>query len=86
MRLHLESTGNMQVWMNGRLLGRYFADGPQKDFYLPSGWLNFGGKNSVVLVLRPNGNGSTWPAITSAYSAPYEDYLVQKHTMRIRFK
>ena len=84
-RLHIESTGNMQIWLNGRLLGRYFAEGPQKDFYLPDGWLNGAKKNQITFVSRPSGNAAMTPRITAAYVAPYEDYVVQNHTLIINF-
>jgi hypothetical protein len=87
-RLHVESTGNMQIWLNGRLLGRYFSEGPQKDFYLPGspGWLSAKGKNTIALVLRPSSNGIVPPSIKSLYVAPYDDYVAQEHTLNITFK
>ncbi len=85
-RLHIESTGNMQIWINGKLLGRFYAEGPQSDFYLPDGWLNKNGSNSVTSVLRPTGNGEKAPAIRSAYVAPYYEYMVQRHQLEIKLK
>ena len=85
-RLHIESSGNIQIWLNGRLLGRYFAAGPQTDFDLPDGWLNTGEMNRVAFVLRPSGSGTALPRMNSAYVAPYEDYVVQKHTLEVKFK
>ena len=83
-RLHLFATGNMQIWLNGRLLGRYFAGGPQHDFYLPPGWMKQSDRNSLVLVLRPGGNSTS--SIKDAYILPYEDFCVKKHSMEIIFK
>ena len=85
-RLHVESTGSGQLWINGKLLGRFFSDGPQKDFYLPDGWLNIKGMNSIVFVLRPGGDGGKVPSIKDAYVAPYDEYVAQKHTMKITLK
>ncbi len=85
-RLHLESTGSGQIWINGRLLGRFFSEGPQQDFYLPGGWLNPKGKNSVTFVLRPGGKDAKPASITDAYIAPYEEYVVQKHSLKITLK
>ncbi len=85
-RLHVESTGSGQIWINGKLLGRFFSEGPQKDFYLPDGWLNLKGKNSVVFVLRPGGGEGKVPSIMDACVAPYDEYVAQKHTMRITLK
>ena len=85
-RLHVESTGSGQIWINGKLLGRFFSDGPQRDFYLPDGWLNIKGMNSIVFVLKPGGDGGKVPSIKDAYVAPYDEYVAQKHTMRITLK
>ncbi len=85
-RLHFESTGSAQIWINGRLLGRYSSRGPQENFYLPDGWLNIKGRNTVTFVLRPGGNGSVRPEIKQAYVMPYDEYVVQKHTLRITLK
>ncbi len=84
--LHLESTGNVQIWINGRLLGRYFAKGPQTDFYLPDGWLTRNGPNTLTLVLRPTGNGERNPVVSDAYVSAYSQYVVQEHRLEIRFK
>jgi hypothetical protein len=85
-RLHVESTGNMQIWLNGKLLGRYFAEGPQKDFYFPDGWLNKSGENQLAFVLRPSGDGAVAPRIIAAYVAPAGDYVVQDHTLKVSLK
>ena len=39
---HLEASGNGFVYLNGHCLGRYWEAGPQRDFFLPECWLNFG--------------------------------------------
>ncbi len=85
-RLHIESTGSGQIWINGKLLGRFFSTGPQKDFYLPDAWLNMKGKNSIVFMMRPGGDGSKPPVISEVYIAPYDEYVVQKHTLKITLK
>ncbi len=82
-RLHMESTGSAQIWINGRLFGRYSSRGPQKDFYLPDGWLNMKGTNSIVLVLRQGSDDNLAPTIKNVYIAPYSEYVVQRHEMEI---
>ncbi len=85
-RLHLVSTGSAQIWINGRLLGRYSARGPQTNFYLPDGWLHMHGENRVTFVLRPGADGSKPPVIKQAYIAPYNKYVVQKHILKVTLK
>jgi hypothetical protein len=72
-KLHLEATGNGFIYLNGHALGRWWEIGPQKDFYLPECWLNFGpgSTNVVTLCLRP----TKGPAgIVSASVSPYRDF------------
>lgn len=82
-RVHIESTGNMQIWLNGKLLGRDYARGPQKDFYMPDGWLMPGRRNSLVLVMRPSGKGEMAPVLKDVSVSPYAEYVVQKHTLML---
>ncbi|MGD0463447.1 MAG: beta-galactosidase [Tepidisphaeraceae bacterium] len=72
-KLHLEATGNGFIYVNGHALGRWWEIGPQKDFYLPECWLNFGpgSTNVVTLSLRP----TTGPAsVGEASVSPYRDF------------
>jgi hypothetical protein len=80
-RLHVESTGDMQIWLNGRVLGIYYAVGPQKDFYMPDAWLNHGKENSLVLVMRSSGTGDVPPVLNEVTIEPYSEYVVQKHEL-----
>ena len=54
-KLHLDADANAFVTLNGHLLGRYWAVGPQRDIWLPECWLNFGPNeiNVVELQARP---------------------------------
>jgi hypothetical protein len=55
LKLHLDAHANAFVTLNGHLLGRYWNAGPQRDFWLPECWLNFGpgAKNLVELQAIP---------------------------------
>jgi len=57
--LHIEANANAFVYLNGHLLGRYYAVGPQSDFWLPECWLKTGDgdRNIVALQARPTGGG-----------------------------
>ena len=82
-RLHVESTGDMQIWLNGRVLGRYYVVGPQKDFYMPDAWLNHGKENSLVLVIRPSDKGNVAPQLKEVTISPYAEYIAQKHEIEL---
>ena len=59
------------MWLNGNNIGRHWEEGPQREFYLPECWLNFGGKNTLVFALRQS---ATLGALLNAVEiAPYEN-------------
>ncbi len=51
--LHIEHAGNGFLYLNGHCIGRLWQNGPQRDYYLPECWLNFGGENVIAVSLRP---------------------------------
>ena len=67
-RILLDASGNGFMWLNGQDIGRHWEIGPQREFYLPECWLNFGGKNVLVLGLRQTINGAM---IRSTEVSPY---------------
>jgi beta-galactosidase len=48
--------GKGYVWVNGHNLGRYWNIGPQQTLFVPSGWLQTGRNEVVVLDLDPQGS------------------------------
>ncbi len=67
-RLLINASGNGFMWLNGHDIGRHWEKGPQREYYLPECWLNFGGKNVLVLALRQTINGAK---IEAAEVSPY---------------
>jgi hypothetical protein len=68
-KVRLDAAGNGFLYLNGHALGRWWQVGPQRDFYLPECWMNFGdGKTNVLTIsLRPtDGVG-----VRSAEVGPY---------------
>ena len=47
------------IWVNGRLLSRYWHIGPQKTAYLPAVWLNEGKNTLTLLELEGAGRNSS---------------------------
>jgi Glycosyl hydrolases family 35 len=72
-KLHLDADANAFVTLNGHLLGRYWAAGPQHDIWLPECWLNFGpdAKNVVELQARPTVDAPVGKIIKEAQVRPY---------------
>jgi len=71
-KLHLEASGNGFIYLNGHNLGRWWEIGPQKDFFLPDCWLNFGGRNVIALCMRPTKSS---PTVKVASVLPYSDFV-----------
>lgn len=51
-RAWIRASGTGYIWLNGHNIGRYWEEGPQREFFLPECWLNFGSENVMVLGLR----------------------------------
>lgn len=51
-RALINASGTGYIWLNGHNLGRYWEEGPQREFYLPDCWLKFGAENTLVIGLR----------------------------------
>lgn len=67
-RLLVNASGNGYMWLNGHNIGRHWEVGPQREFYLPECWLNFGKgkKNVLVFGLRQSANGAKLKAVEIA--------------------
>ncbi len=68
----INASGNGFMWLNGHNIGRHWEAGPQREFYLPECWLDFGSgkKNVLVMGLRQTANGAKLKAVEIA---PYRD-------------
>ena len=71
-RAIVNACGTGYMWLNGHNIGRYWEEGPQREFYLPDCWLNATGTNTLVLGLRQSEvNGAVLKGIEIA--PYYED-------------
>lgn len=66
----INASGNGYMWLNGHNIGRHWEAGPQREFYLPECWLNYGKKNVLVFGLRQTENGALLNALEIL---PYPD-------------
>lgn len=64
----INASGNGYMWLNGNNIGRHWEAGPQREFFLPECWLNFGTgkKNVLVMGLRQTANGAQLKALEIA--------------------
>jgi Glycosyl hydrolases family 35/Glycosyl hydrolases family 2, sugar binding domain len=70
-KVRLDIVGNGFLYLNGHPLGRWWQQGPQREFFLPECWMNFGdGKTNVLTIsLRP----TEGVGVRSAEVGPYEN-------------
>jgi len=70
-RALVSASGNGYMWLNGRNIGRHWEAGPQREFYLPEGWLRSGKgrENVLVFALRQTARGALLKALEIA---PYK--------------
>lgn len=70
--MRINASGNGFMWLNGHNIGRHWEAGPQREYYLPECWLNFGDdkKNVLVLGLRQTADGALVKALEIL---PYPD-------------
>jgi hypothetical protein len=70
--LNLDASGNGFIYLNGHFLGRWWQIGPQRSYYLPECWLNFGPgqSNIVTMCLRPIDSAAT---LNSAQVSPQQN-------------
>lgn len=63
----INASGNGYMWLNGHNIGRHWEAGPQREYYLPECWLNFGSqKNVLVMGLRQTASGAVLKALEIA--------------------
>jgi hypothetical protein len=71
-RLLVRASGNGEMFLNGHSIGRYWEVGPQREFFLPECWLNFGRekRNVLAFCLRATEKGAKVEALEVS---PYPD-------------
>jgi hypothetical protein len=56
IKLKMKSDGFAHIYLNGRLIGKYYREGPQTEFYLPAPWLRYGDKyNTLAIAVQGRG-------------------------------
>jgi hypothetical protein len=76
-KANIDAAGNGFIYLNGHPLGRYYDVGPQREYYLPECWLNFGpgAKNVLTTSLRPTEHGALLRALQVE---PYAEYAEKR--------
>jgi Glycosyl hydrolases family 35/Beta-galactosidase, domain 2/Beta-galactosidase, galactose-binding domain len=75
--LEFESACDGLIFVNGKFLGRFVTVGPQKEFYIPDPYLNFGPKesNTLTFVLAYTGEAGRMKTLRLA---PYPEFSVKR--------
>lgn len=80
----IDSERDALLYLNGKFVGRYVTSGPQKEFYLPEPWLQFGPKGTNILTVvlaytnRPG-------YLRTIQIAPYEEFATRKTRVEFRW-
>jgi len=71
-RALVDAAGDGLVYLNGHALGRYWEQGPQREYYLPECWMRFGdgAPNVLTFCLSPMKKGVVLRAVEIS---PYDD-------------
>jgi hypothetical protein len=82
-RALVDAAGDGLVYLNGHCLGRYWEQGPQREFYLPECWLRFGdgAANVLTFSLNPMKKGV---ALRAVEVSPYGDQAEMRASGEIR--
>ncbi len=72
-KLTLNAGGNGFLYLNGHALGRWWAVGPQRDFYLPECWLNFGPGQTNVVTTALHATADSAAVVKGATVSPYAE-------------
>jgi glycosyl hydrolase family 35/beta-galactosidase-like protein len=82
-KLVFEADSDALLYLNGRFVGRYVTVGPQSEFYLPEPTLNFGEKESNVMMVAL-AYADTVAPIKTLRVAPYDEFATRR--TRIEFE
>lgn len=71
-RVALDSRRDALLYLNGKFVGRYAAEGPQSRFFLPDSYLRFGDRqNTLLVVLAYTGSAQ---ALRTLRIEPYDEF------------
>ena len=73
--LRLKASDNCKLFLNDHLIGRYWKNGRQNDFYLPECWLNIEQQNIIKLQMM---NDDRKAAVEYAEIIPSSAYATYK--------
>jgi hypothetical protein len=80
----IDSDRDALLYLNGKFVGRYVTAGPQRAFYLPEPWLQFGSQatNILTVVLAYTDQPGHLRAIQIA---PYQEFATRKTRVEFRW-
>jgi Glycosyl hydrolases family 35/Beta-galactosidase, domain 2/Beta-galactosidase second all-beta domain len=83
-KLRFEAGRDALLYLNGKFVGRYVTEGPQKDFYLPEPYLIFDDKrqNELTVVLAYTDDPRH---IRTLRVAPYEEFALRRTRLELKW-
>ena len=80
-KLTFEADRDALIYLNGKFVGRYATEGPQKEFYLPGPYFASAGENTLTFVLAYTDKPSHLRALRVG---PYEEFSARRS--RVEFQ
>ncbi|MGH9396717.1 MAG: beta-galactosidase [Terriglobia bacterium] len=81
----IEADRDALIYLNGKFVGRYVTIGPQKDFYLPEPWINWGIKSSNILTVVLAYTDAP-QHIKTLRIAPYKEFATRRTRVEFRWR
>ncbi|MCL5005301.1 MAG: beta-galactosidase [Acidobacteria bacterium] len=75
-KVTFEADRDALLYLNGKFVGRYVTEGPQKDFYLPEPFFVYEGKNNVLTIVVAYAEEAGH--IRTLRIGPYEEYATRR--------
>ncbi len=75
-KVTFEAGRDALLYLNGKFVGRYVTEGPQKNFYLPEPFLVFGGRSNILTVVLAYATDAG--PIRTLRIAPYKEFATRR--------
>lgn len=74
-KLIFEADCDALIYLNGKFVGRFVTQGPQREFYFPEPFLELGGQNTLMIALAHTDDPRH---LRTLQVAPYPEYTVRR--------
>jgi hypothetical protein len=83
-KLHIEAERDALLYLNGKFLGRYVTEGPQRDFFIPDTFLSTEAKRPNILTVVLAYTEDVSP-IRALRVAPYDEFALRRTRLEVEW-